>query len=287
MNLLTKPAFLCLCALTVFLPYACGRVAGNRGYRSIRPTVTPAVAARLDSIKKTGSQAFAAFRYTASDGTALNYRLLSPPLPSPTAKYPLVVFFHGSGAIGADNDAQLGVPARLWARPEIRRAFPAYVLAPQFPARSSDYAFSPHWNALVSSPRPVLHVALQLIDSLKANPAIDPDRIYVLGFSMGGSSALDALTLRPDLFAAAVSVAPVPNLSRPDRLGAIPIWLVHGNADAENPFAGSKLLYRELTSRGFRRVRFWEYEGLGHGLFPQLYAGDEIPRWLFRQRKRR
>jgi predicted peptidase len=54
-------------------------------------------------------------------------------------KYPLVVVYHGSGAIGTDNNVQLGLLHKLFASPEIQSKYPAFVLAPQFPTRSSDY----------------------------------------------------------------------------------------------------------------------------------------------------
>jgi predicted peptidase len=102
---------------------------------------------------------------------------------------------------------------------------------------------------------------------------------------MGGSSTLEAVALAPDLFAAALAVAPVPNFNSIPALGKTPVWLIHGNADKENDVAGSKLLYSRLIQMRANAVRFWEFDKMGHGLFPTVYASDEIPRWLFHHRR--
>jgi hypothetical protein len=44
-----------------------------------------------------------------------------------------------------------------------------------------------------------IHVLFELIPSLKTKHAIDPDRIYITGQSMGGCSTFLAITLRPEL----------------------------------------------------------------------------------------
>ena len=111
--------------------------AGNAGETLVRGTPpldrSPAAALSADD--------FAAGTFTASDGTTLPYRLLAPARIEPGRRYPLVVQFHGSGAIGNDNRAQIerDFAARAWAIPTIRARHPAFVLVPQFPVRSANY----------------------------------------------------------------------------------------------------------------------------------------------------
>src|SRR4051812_15307859 len=50
---------------------------------------------------------FEARIYTASDQVRLPYRLYVPPNYAPTKKYPLVIYLHGSDAIGNDNLKQI------------------------------------------------------------------------------------------------------------------------------------------------------------------------------------
>ena len=82
---------------------------------------------------------FARATFAGADGTRLPYRLMPPASPSPGREYPLVVLLHGSGAIGDDNEKQIGAVARAWGEPALRKRFPAYVLVPQVPVRSADY----------------------------------------------------------------------------------------------------------------------------------------------------
>ncbi|MGZ3873335.1 MAG: hypothetical protein ACXVJD_10475 [Mucilaginibacter sp.] len=73
-------------------------------------------------------------------GYTIPYRLLSPERLGFSRRYPLVLVLHSSGTPqGTDNKSQLGVLAKLWAQPAIRENYLAYVLAPQFPVRSSNY----------------------------------------------------------------------------------------------------------------------------------------------------
>jgi predicted peptidase len=146
----------------------------------------------------------------------IKYRLFKPKQQSSaTVKYPLVVVYHSSGRpVGTDNQAQLGILPKLFASPDIQKSYPAYVLAPQFSTRSSDYVMDATRGVLCSKARPCLQSALQLIDSLKSILPIDSERIYVVGFSMGASTVLNSLSARPDLFAAGISIAGIPQFDK-------------------------------------------------------------------------
>ncbi|HVU96285.1 MAG TPA: prolyl oligopeptidase family serine peptidase [Puia sp.] len=215
----------------------------------------------------------------------LPYRLLSPAAFAPERRYPLVLVLHSSGTpIGTDNTSQLGVLAKYWAQPSIRKRFPAFVVAPQFPRRSSNYAADSNRKVLVSQPDPCLDDALELVDSLIKALPVDPRRVYVVGFSMGGSGVINSLDRRPDLFAAGIALSGIPDFSRLEALSRIPIWLVHGNGDRENPMATDSLLYHELSAMG-GRIKFWEIAGMDHMIDPGLLTGDAMPVWLFRHRR--
>src|SRR6476661_8401423 len=63
---------------------------------------------------------------------AMPYRLFRP---NAAGKLPLVMYLHGSGGLGTDNEQQLGLGnifgTRVWALPEHQKRFPCYVVAPQ------------------------------------------------------------------------------------------------------------------------------------------------------------
>ncbi|MGZ3873334.1 MAG: prolyl oligopeptidase family serine peptidase [Mucilaginibacter sp.] len=111
---------------------------------------------------------------------------------------------------------------------------------------------------------------------------IDPRKIYVIGFSMGASTAINAMGQRPDLFAAAVSISGIPEFDQLDVIALKPIWFIHGDADTENPIASDALFYKKLQEQKARNIRYWQVEGLQHEIYPELYMTDEIPKWLWR-----
>jgi predicted peptidase len=222
----------------------------------------------------------------ADDSATIRYRLMPPPRVEPGDRSPLVVVFHGAGEIGTDALSHMDRFPKSWARPEVRQRFPAFVLAPQMPARSAIYSGPAETPGRFSRPGPPLHTALALIDSLRRALPVDPARIYAVGFSMGASTTWNALVLRPDLFAAAVPLAGVPPApTEAGRIARTPLWVVHGTNDTANPIGPDRAMVGRLRREPGADVRFWAVDGLGHAVPPRLLAGTEVMEWLFAHRR--
>ena len=267
---------------------ACGgaarTAAGPEPYRlvgAMAPADSAAANATLGAIRAVPADRFEGGAFVGDDGVRLTYRLLSPPDAEAGTRYPLVVVFHGAGEIGTDTLSHLDAFPKTWARPEIRARFPAYVLAPQMPERSALYSGPAGDPDRHSRPGPPLDAALELVDRVIATHAVDPARVYAVGFSMGASTTWNALNLRPDLFAAGVPIAGVPNLAYRDRLAHTPIWIVHGNADTANPIGPDRAMFEALRSVEGAEVRFWEFDRMHHGVPLGLLTGDALMEWLF------
>ena len=71
--------------------------------------------------------------YISSRWSTLLYRLLRPEVMKPDEKYPLVLFLHGAGERGNDNEKQLVHGGQMWLNPVNREKYPAFILAPQCP----------------------------------------------------------------------------------------------------------------------------------------------------------
>jgi predicted peptidase len=240
---------------------------------------------QVEAIKSIPADAFEAHEFQSRHKIVIPYRLLRPRSYEPKMKYPLVVVFHGSGAIGRDNVQQLGLLAKSWAQAEYREKYPCFVLVPQFTSRPVEYFRRAQSSVDVSRALPPLEAGLELVESLARSLNIDRSRIYVMGFSMGGSTTWNVLSLRPRMFAAGVSIAGIPDPASATRLRSVPLWVVHGNRDEENPFEGERLMYRALLESGAARVRFWELDGGGHKIPNRLLTTGELQRWLFEQRR--
>ncbi len=241
---------------------------------------------RVAALKGIANALFEEGAYQGKAAPLIKYRLLRPQQAEiNNKKYPLVIVYHGSDGVGTDNNKHLGVLAKLWADPKMQQDYPVYVLAPQFPTRSSNYVLDSGRNVLKSIPQPGVSSALQLIDSLKKKLPIDENRIYVIGFSMGASTVINSLSMRPDLFAAGVSISGIPEFTQVQTLANIPIWLIHGNIDTENPGDSDQQFYKEVSFK--HQTRFWQFEGTAHNdIMTNSILGTQIPEWLFKHRKK-
>ncbi|KFC24682.1 alpha/beta fold hydrolase [Chryseobacterium sp. FH1] len=238
--------------------------------------------ARIKEIKNLNYSDFKAGKF--DDGkVAVNYRLLKPENFNQTKKYPLILVFHGSGAIGTNNTSQMGVLSKMWLLPENREKCQTYVLSPQFPVRSSNYHLDESRNVKVSESNEHLDLVLKSIDSLIIKENIDPKRIYVMGFSMGGATTSNAISKRPDLFAGAINVSGISQFDKMDELVKMPIWIVHGSLDTDNFPQSNFKFFEEMKTKG--NVFLWEYKDKYHNNILSAELVDEIPKWLFKQTK--
>ena len=257
----------------------CARDAGEILVRGTPPLDrSPAAALSADD--------FAAGTFTARDGTTLSYRLLAPMHLEPGRRYPLVVQFHGSGAIGTDNRAQVDrdFAARAWAIPAIRVRHPAFVLVPQFPVRSADYDDPATPRIAIATP--ALAAALELVDGVIEQQPVDRTRIYASGFSMGGSATWLSLLARPGLFAAAVPIGGIaPDRGHAADLKQVPMLVLHGDADTENPIDSDRAMVAAIRAAGGRQVQLRSYVGLQHLPPGDLVPGDWWRDWLFAQHR--
>src|SRR6266566_3555203 len=101
---------------------------------------------------------------TFQDGDyKLAYRLLRPKPYDAKQKYPLVIFLHGAGERGDDNEKQLVHGMNDFASDEVMAKYPAFVIAPQCPAGEQWGGF----NRLAKSPTPPDKFAPALDATLK------------------------------------------------------------------------------------------------------------------------
>jgi predicted peptidase len=221
----------------------------------------------------------------AENDIQIPYRFLTPKNNRKNEKVPLVITFHNSTRIGNDNENQLEPFAKIWLRDEIYEKYPCYVVAPQFNKRSTNYEINGE-GIQISKPSNEVLALLKLIRDLeKQYPNIDKNRIYLIGYSMGGSTAQNLMNLDPNTFAAVVSVAAVPDLSNLNKIKDKNIWLIHGKQDDENPYIGSVELYNKLSTN--KNLIFTTFTQLHHNniVIPFLVT-DEIPKWLFEKRRK-
>jgi predicted peptidase len=226
-------------------------------------------------------------KYTDAKGDTLLYRFLESDY-NPTRKYPLVIFLHGSGESGNDNEAQLKWGVMNFATDQNMKLHPAFVIAPQCPADVDWANFSgEEKNAtltLMPTPSKPMSLLMGLIQEMIKNYPIDTNRIYITGLSMGGFGTFDAIERYPDLFAAAVSVCGGGDTTKAASIKDIPIWIFHGAEDpGVNPIL-SLTMFEALTNAG-ARPGYTQYPEVGHFSWIAAYSDPMMMEWLFRQHR--
>ncbi|QDT13368.1 prolyl oligopeptidase family serine peptidase [Planctomycetes bacterium K23_9] len=226
-----------------------------------------------------------------ADAGVLPYRLLAPAKVEPGKKYPLVLFLHGAGERGEDNESQLVHGASEFAKPDRRNQYPAYVVFPQCPKEQrwveSDWDLKSGEGQFPSKPSLPMQLALGLVDQLIDEQPVDSNRCYVTGLSMGGMGTWFAAASEPKRFAAMLEVCGGGDPSWANRYQGIPIWCFHGQSDRVVPVERGREMIVALTLSGQApEIRYVEYPGVGHNSWTQTFARDDIYDWLFAQERK-
>lgn len=224
--------------------------------------------------------------YKNSGGDSIPYRFLYPD-NDPTRKYPLVIFLHGSGERGNDNNAQLKWGVMNFASDENMKKYPAYVIAPQCPQNMGWANTTRGKNGeivLQSTPTKPMQLVLELIDTMIKKFNVDTNRIYITGLSMGGYGTFDALERHPRLFAAAIPVCGSGDVSKAASIAHIPLWMFGG---ANDPAVDPNLLYDMVNAllKAGAHPGFTEYPNVGHFSWIAAYNDPMMMAWLFSQHK--
>ena len=194
--------------------------------------------------------------FVSSSGDSLNYRLLEPEVMQAGEKYPLVLFLHGVGERGNDNEKQLTHGGQMFLNPVNREKYPAFVLFPQCP-ESGYWAYENRPQSFIPTQMPVgkempsvFQAVKELLDMYLANPQVDKSRVYIMGLSMGAMGTYDMVSRFPDIFAAAVPICGTVNPTRLSAARNVAFRIFHGDADDVVPVAGSRQAYKALKAAG-------------------------------------
>jgi predicted peptidase len=199
---------------------------------------------------------------------------------------PLVVFLHGAGERGADNERQLrhGIPQ--FAARANREKFPCFLIAPQCPLnqRWVEVDWSADRHTQPTEIGDAGRLTIELIEASLKELTIDPQRVYITGLSMGGFGAWDLIARRPDLFAAAAPVCGGGDEATAEKIRHIPIWAFHGARDTAVMPTRSRNMIAAVECVG-GTPRYTEYPDVGHYSWDEVYRDPALFDWLFKQRK--
>ena len=213
------------------------------------------------------------FTFTDSlTSTTLPYRLILPENYDNTKKYPVILYLHGMGENGTDNEAQLKYIHLMYstAGDMLKEAI---LVAPQ----NNSGWFIGEDNTV--------GVAKRLLDNVIEEYSCDINRIYVMGMSMGGHGTWNMLESYPEFFAAAIPICGWGNSQIGDKLKNMPIWIYHGTADPTINISQSESVYNSIINAGGNKVKFTRLEGVQHDSWSSAFDNRELFCWLFAQNK--
>lgn len=227
----------------------------------------------------------------------------------PEDKFPLIIYLHGAGERGSDNKKQirglqyLGNGFSSQAR-AFRKKHPCFVYAPQCPAEAD-------WEG------DTLALVVETIGYLKSIYPIDPQRIYLVGYSMGGSGVYALAGKYYDVsgqFIAGIIRMAGQGFFTPrvhEIVSHSAVWLhiglqdtplrvdrvreayfelkkIHGNPpeQMQDFSVGDGQRYRttSVIIGGHDKVKLTEYPGMEHGISQYPFDNRDVLVWLFNQK---
>ncbi len=216
--------------------------------------------------------------------SSLPYRLLVPAKIEEGKKYPLVIFLHGAGERGTDNEKQLvhGIPDFV----KNREKYPAFVIAPQCPANKkwAEVDWSAKTHTLPKEPSDPAKLLLALLETFIKEKPVDSKRIYLTGLSMGGYGTWDLIARKPEFFAAAAPVCGGGDEATAEKIKNVPLWVFHGDKDTVVIPERSRNMVEAIKKAG-GKPKYTEYKGVGHDSWVKAYSDPEFFAWLFAQKK--
>lgn len=223
----------------------------------------------------------------------LPYRILLPVNYNPKDKYPLIVFLHGIGERGNDNEKQLIHGGNFFLRNDLRQQYKAIVVFPQcaanslwtslktsYDSASRRYIFA-NTHDSATTPMRMVEVLLQKLPTLYR---IDMNRIYVGGLSMGGFGVYELVKRNPNMFAGAFPICGGADPAIAPKLKKVNWWIFHGAKDNVVPPVFSEQMAAALKKAG-AQVIFTLYPNDTHNSWDSAFAEPTLMPWIFSNTK--
>lgn len=221
--------------------------------------------------------------YTCDLGT-IPYRLHVP--ENGTKNKPVVLFMHGAGERGCDNELPLRAAIDVFVRSneEVRDAI--YIL-PQCP-RDEQWVMTP-WSNVSYSVDEVpesweIKVVLKILEKVLTQTEADRNRVYVMGISMGGYATWDLIMRHGEIFAAAMPICGGADPAKADLVKDIPIKTFHGAIDDSVPVEGTRQMVAAIEEVG-GNIGYTEFPDIAHWSWDLACSSEGIGAWMFSQHR--
>ena len=254
-------------------------------------TTIPANVYEQTKMKQLWVNNFQNLVYTNKDGKKMAYSLYLPEDYNPEKAYPIVMFLHGSGERGFDNQMHLKANkgALTWIESETQKKHPAIVLAPQCPVEEAWTQYYDDAKFELATPG---EMAYDILQEVINEYSVNRNKVYVTGLSLGGFGTWALNIAHPDEFAATVPVCGGGDPEKAYLISENPVWAFHAADDSVVDVQYARDIITDLLQMG-SNVKYTEYDRgvlssilpMAHFAWVPAYENDEMIDWLFTQTK--
>jgi Esterase PHB depolymerase len=220
----------------------------------------------------------------------LSYRLMRPQNPKNGEKYPLIIYFHPDDQNGNNDSIHLNYFLPLFCKKDNFKKFPCYILAPKNKLPAGQGWIRDEDRSTFQKP---LVMTKLLIDSLINTLSIDPDRIYAVGLSKGGTAAFKLATRYPEFISAVATLDGIEYEFTPREIktlgnGTIGFWTaVPKKYGSLSLFLITRVNLIELKNAGNKNAIFKMIEKEDRESMLEYYYDDYyFISWLFSNRRK-
>jgi predicted peptidase len=205
--------------------------------------------------------------YEAKEFESLKYMLIYPDGYEKGKKYPVILHLHGAGGRGMPVMDVLGHPVCTWT--ENMEDFPFVIVYPVCHENT--------WFDLFETLR-------RFASYVSQAEFCDPERLYVMGGSLGGYTTWQIAMSLPDLFAAIVPICGGGMYWNAARLANVPVWAFHGAKDTTVLPEESVHMVDAVNKRG-GSAKLTIYPENAHNSWDDTFKNPEVYRWLLSHKK--
>lgn len=195
------------------------------------------------------------------------YRILFPKNYDPAKQYPMLVFLHGIGERGSDDEQQLHWGGSLFQTDSLREKYPAFIV---FPQCLTDHYWFDSWGT---------ETLKGLIDSVRGEHKIG--HIYIGGLSMGAYGTYAMTSRYPGFFTGAVAISGDGDSNKAPVMARTRWRIFAGKKDQVVPSDKSEKMAAALKKSG-ASVSLTIYPSADHtGSWVDAFAEPDFVSWIF------
>jgi hypothetical protein len=203
------------------------------------------------------------FRLMPPNGVSYTAATKTWTFSEPGKKYPLIMFLHGAGESGTDNNNQLKHGGQIHRDAVLSGKFPGFL----FYEQSS-----------------TLDQIKAQLEKLIATLPIDINRIYIHGLSGGGGDTWKFTIANPTLIAAAFPMSASNDDAKQEKMLYIPLRQSQGERD-NNPNPGWTQTIVDWFNTNGGHLEYFYLLGVGHGTWDAMYARSDFFPWFLSHKK--